>query len=239
MEFLADAPLIFRIAGWPIESLTGLRSSSFAAEVDELVKSEAQIRDAADRLSQALHDHVPKILDKPARALVLRVRRGLFGTTSSLPPEELARLLAISSLPLTLVDQLVNDNTLRRAAEKKRETLKIQYPSVVAAERRYLFEIAREPRFLKALAVASPSSAAHWKRARRLRFRKGERATYCNDSWVSAASRGKGYPRTRSGPVLVWRTLIGSQRNRWRRIPSPSRSILSQISTSSSTLSKQ
>jgi hypothetical protein len=167
MDHLADAPLIFRVAGWPVESLAGLRSPSFTAEADELLRSEAQIRVAADELSQELHGQVPKILDRTARALVLRVRRRLFGSTSALPREELAQMLGLSVLSPTLADQLVADDSLRRAVETKREKLRRQYSSVLAAERRHLFETASESRFLQALAVASPSAASQWERTRR------------------------------------------------------------------------
>ena len=53
LSSLPDAPLIFRIAGWPIETLEDLRCPRFAASVDAFIAEAAEIRAASEDCGDA------------------------------------------------------------------------------------------------------------------------------------------------------------------------------------------
>lgn len=158
------APFIFRIAGWPVETIQDIRSSAFSAEIDLLIHDEAQVRATADELSRELHREVALAPAGETRALLLSVRRALYRTTSPLAPEILGRLRSIPDLSTALAERLANDEAMRRTTDAKRRDLKRRYGERVAAERHALFTIAAQHRFRNALIAASPIVAARWER---------------------------------------------------------------------------
>jgi hypothetical protein len=166
LSSLPDAPLIFRIAGWPIETLEDLRCPRFAASVDAFIAEAAEIRAASERLSEAIHREVPKLSDRRDRAVVLHARRYLFQTVAPLPAVDLDRVLAVSGLCPPVRDRIADDDAVRHRLERKRQDLIRRHDRTTAAERSHLFSIASEPTFRKALIVASPSAGRLWERLR-------------------------------------------------------------------------
>ncbi len=159
----SDAPFIFRVAGWPIETLLPLRSPGFAAEVDALIESEVLVQASGEKLSELLYPEVPRLPDRQQRAMLLRVRRHLFGSTEPLRRSDVSALLAIPSLRDRL-DEILRDDEVRQRLAAQRLKLKSIYLTAINQETQSLLQCTREPRFRKALVVASVSAARDWEK---------------------------------------------------------------------------
>jgi Lantibiotic dehydratase, N terminus len=162
MPNAGDLPLIFRIAGWPLESIQGMRSPEFTAKVDEYLAHEKAIRHEAHALSDKLFNVVPRIADPRTRAIVLHLRRYLFRFTNPLTRPEFQKLIALADLPKQLRDSLIADQRNRRKAARQRQILEREYREAFVSERRKLIQNAAKSRFRKALTVASPTASQTW-----------------------------------------------------------------------------
>ena len=157
----SDAPFIFRVASWPIETLLPLRSPSFTSEVDALIEAEASIQASGEKLSALLYKEVPKLQDRRERAMLLRVRRHLFGSTEPLQRPDISALLAIPGLR-DRWNEILRDDEVRQRLAAQRLNLKSIYSTTINQETRGLLQCTSTLRFRKALIAASASAARHW-----------------------------------------------------------------------------
>jgi hypothetical protein len=148
------APVLFRIASWPIDTVETLRSTTFTAEVDGALMREERIRARAEELSALLHLQVPG-MEVPERRIALRVRRALH---RSARPVEASDIQALGSHP-AIGGALVQDDAERRCLQKKLECLGSRYAAALDAELEELRGIAGGMAFRRAVAVASLSTS--------------------------------------------------------------------------------
>src|SRR5439155_7712043 len=95
-------PAILRIAGWPIESLDGLRSRQLTKRIDDWIDSEEEIRYASDQLDADLYNLVPRVGDRTVRRLALELKRHLNGSLEPLPERLMERLLQDETVHLAV-----------------------------------------------------------------------------------------------------------------------------------------
>jgi hypothetical protein len=152
------APIILRVAGWPVETIARLRSPDLAEGVDRwLDRHEALCREAA-RLSELLHDLIPCIGEGPRRAAALVLRRHLHRSADPVPDALLTPLLTWLSLPAVAGEFLRRHVSARLALALEWRQLEFAYESSLAAELAELRRLAAAPDFLKALCLASPAA---------------------------------------------------------------------------------
>jgi hypothetical protein len=197
-SLLPDAPLIFRVAAWPIETLHDLRSPAFAAAVDALLAGEAAVAAAAETLSEDLARAVPRTPDRRQRAVLLRVRRFLFGSRAPLPAADLALVVAMAQLDAHVRARIARDDEVRRRLHETRQELRHRHAATTAAERAALFAVAGERRFRNALIVASPSAGARWEAMR------GSGATEIDDRLTATIWRYVMRAVGRATPHSLW-----------------------------------
>ena len=163
---MIDAPLIFRIAGWPVETIRGLRSVDLAHRVDLYVEREAAIRRAADELSDRIHPLVPLTSNREARRKLLALRRALHRSTAPVAITEPLVSELIEEVPEALRIDLRKDCVRRCELAQERGRLEELYGRRLRAELTQLYLIAGEDRFQKALAIASPAAFDEFSRWR-------------------------------------------------------------------------
>jgi hypothetical protein len=148
------APVLFRIASWPVGAVETLRSAAFSAEVDRALMREERIRVRAEELSALLHSQVPR-MEVPDRRIALRVRRALH---RSAQPADASDIKALASHP-TIGEPLIEDDAERRYLQEQFQRLSSEYAAALDAELEELRGIAGCMAFRRAVAVASPSTS--------------------------------------------------------------------------------
>src|ERR1700760_1259420 len=94
-------PTILRVAGWPIESLDGLRSPALCKRIDDWIDNEEAIRRESDVLAIAVHEIISRLQDRTVRRLALDLKRRLHG--------------GLELLPERLTEGLLKDNVVSTA----------------------------------------------------------------------------------------------------------------------------
>ena len=151
---LALAPVLFRIASWPISVVETIRSASFSAELDCALMREERIRTRAEELSALIHSQVPT-LEAEERRIALRIRRVLH---RSAQPANSSDIEALASHP-AIGASLVDDDAQRRLLQEQIQRLNSGYTAALDAEREELRRIVGSMPFRRALAVASLSTS--------------------------------------------------------------------------------
>ncbi len=155
---MIEAPLIFRVAGWPIETIGGLQSLEITQQADRWIGAEESIRTEAESLSEALYPVVPLLLHKRDRARLLAVRRALHRSAAPLLPELLQSVLDMQEAPELLRTKLCRHAMHRSELERERREMATFYESALVSEYLELREIVQTPEFRKALCLASPAT---------------------------------------------------------------------------------
>ncbi|HWE50613.1 MAG TPA: lantibiotic dehydratase [Bryobacteraceae bacterium] len=151
---LSLAPVLFRIASWPIGAVENLRSAAFSTQVDCALMREDRILARAEELSALLHAQVPR-MQTGERRIALRVRRALH---RSAEPAAASDIEALASHP-AIGQSLVEDDAERRCLQKQFGCLNFEYAAALDAELEELRGIAGDMAFRRAVAVASLSTS--------------------------------------------------------------------------------
>src|ERR1700759_4634273 len=102
-EPLSLAPVLFRIAAWPINTVETLRSAAFSTEVDCALMREERIRARAEELSALLHSQVPR-MEAGERRIALRVRRVLHRSAEPAAASDVRALANHPAIGVPLVE---------------------------------------------------------------------------------------------------------------------------------------
>ncbi|WP_328978470.1 lantibiotic dehydratase [Streptomyces canus] len=158
MQALNLGPVIVRVAGWPIETVSGLRSPALAARVDRWLGQQDALRVKAAVLSDQLHGVIPHIKNRRRRADVLALRRRLHASVEALPAPLLDAVLTDNSLTPELAKLVTRHARERQALAAERLTLERRHDRCLLAERAQLRRITSDPRLRTALLMASPGT---------------------------------------------------------------------------------
>jgi hypothetical protein len=151
---------IVRAAAWPIETTDYFAAPGLAASARAVLRSEAQVLEHRTAVLQALEAAMPGAPDRRARALLLRIRRGLFAGAGPVPGlQEAARLLR--DVP-EVAGLLVEEDALRATLVERLRSFERLHAEEWQRQRQVLWAVARTSRFLKALEIANPEVAARW-----------------------------------------------------------------------------
>ena len=160
-------PAILRVAGWPIESLDGLRSQQLTKRIDGWIKNEDEIRRESDGLAAELYKIIPRLGDRTIRRLALELKRNLHGSLEPLPERLTEGLLKHETVQLALGPAILAavERRIRHAAERA----EIERAHAVELERAgaTLDGIVSDERFQRALCLASPSVFRQWQNLRK------------------------------------------------------------------------
>jgi hypothetical protein len=163
-------PAILRVAGWPIESLDGLRSEQLTKQIDDWIGNEDEIRRESDGLAMELYKVIPRLGDRTIRRLALELKRSLHGSLEPLPERLTEGLLKQETVHLALGPAIlaVVERRNRHAAERT----EIERAHAVELERTsaVLDGIVSDERFQRALCLASPSVFRQWQNSRKGSF---------------------------------------------------------------------
>jgi hypothetical protein len=159
-------PAILRIAGWPIESLDGLRSSQLTKRIDDWIGSEEEIRHASELLAADLYNVVPRLGDITTRRLALELKRHLNGSLEPLPERLMERLLQNETVHIAVGPAIraAAEHLDRYAAE--RADIERAHATELERASAVLVEIVSDNRFQRALCLASPSVFRQWQNSR-------------------------------------------------------------------------
>src|SRR5262249_34856005 len=75
--------VVARVAGWPIEALEPFAAPALAAAARAMDVEEAAVASDADELIAAVHEAVPRVGDRRARAWLLAVKRTIHGNATA------------------------------------------------------------------------------------------------------------------------------------------------------------
>jgi hypothetical protein len=148
------APVLFRIASWPMETVDALRSVVFTSEVDCALTRQEAIRTRGEELSELLYSQIPR-MELAQRRIALRVRRALH---RSAEPVNRADIQALASDP-AIGERLLVDDAERRCLQNQLQSLRCQYAIALQTECGELLKIAGDMCFRRAVAVASSSTS--------------------------------------------------------------------------------
>ena len=168
------APLIFRIASWPMDTIEDLRSPLFAAEMDRALARRSAIQGRSASLSSMLYEEVPR-LGRGERRAALRVRRALHRSTDPVSRADMGVLMGSFELAQGAKELLGADDAERLSLQCQLVRLRNLYQAALDREVEALARIARQPKFRKALAVASLSTSEAWE--------QGLRGSGCLENW--------------------------------------------------------
>lgn len=158
-------PAILRVAGWPIESLDGVRSRQLTRRIDDWIANEDEIRRSSELLAVELYKLIPLIDERAARTAALDLKRSLH---SSLKP--VADRLTEGLLKNDKIRQAIGP-AIRTVAERRNlhaaERADIELAHAIELERASaaLQDIVSDERFQRALCLASPSVFRQWQAA--------------------------------------------------------------------------
>jgi hypothetical protein len=160
-------PAILRIAGWPIESLDGLRSRQLTKRIDDWIGSEEEIRRASDLLAADLYNVIPRLGDRTIRRLALELKRHLHDSLEPLPDRLKERLLQDETVHLAVGPAILAaaEQLDRYAAE--RADIERAHAKELERASAALDEIVSDNCFQRALCLASPSVFRQWQSSRK------------------------------------------------------------------------
>lgn len=155
-------PAILRVAGWPIESLDGLRARQLTKRIDDWIDNEGEIRRSSDLLAAELYRIIPRIDDRITRRAALDLKRSLHGSFEPLPERLTECLLKHDTVRLAI------GSSIRSTAERRKthaaERADIERAHAIELERASsaLDRVVSDARFQSALCLASPSVFRQW-----------------------------------------------------------------------------
>ncbi len=160
-------PAILRVAGWPIESLDGLRSQQLTKRIDDWIGNEDEIRRESDGLAAELYKIIPRLGDRTVRRLALELKRSLHGSLEPLPERLTEGLLKDEIVHLAIGPPILaavesrNRHAAERAEIERAHTVELERASAV------LDGLVSDERFQRALYLASPSVFRQWQNSRK------------------------------------------------------------------------
>jgi hypothetical protein len=152
---MIEAPLILRASLWPVELIRGLESPDFARDLDHWLAAGAGLHAEGKNLADQLHPIVPQLANRKARAGILALRRALH---RGIEPVEIPAIAALPAIDPALQEALEVHASKRATHRQQRAELEAAYHAAIERERAEVRLIAADPRFQKALALASPAA---------------------------------------------------------------------------------
>ena len=159
-------PAVLRVAGWPIESLDGLRSQQLTKQIDGWIEREEGIRLESVQLADELYKIIPRLGDRAMRRLALELKRHLHNSLEP-PPEPLTNVLLENEIVRLAVGPAVlasvacrNQHVAERAEIERAHTAEMERASAA------LETIVSDKRFQRALCLANPSVFQQWRNSR-------------------------------------------------------------------------
>ena len=160
-------PTILRVAGWPIESLDGLRSTQLTKRIDEWISNEDELRRESDGLIAELYEVIPRLGDRTVRRLALDLKRNLHGSLEPVPQPLTESLLKHEIVHLAMAPAILaaaerrNRHAAERAEIERAHALELERAGAA------LDGIVSDDRFQRALCLASPSVFRQWQNSRK------------------------------------------------------------------------
>jgi len=159
-----DTTAVFRICGWPVETLDALAAPGLASEFALVAAEERDLQTRSKFLSRDLHAIVPRLSHKQSRRWILAVKRALHRTESYWDdPSDTVRNTMAAAFP-DLMSRITAEARLRRELTERKAACEVSWSDAIAFGRRELERLADAPRFLRGLTVASPRLAEQWRR---------------------------------------------------------------------------
>jgi hypothetical protein len=154
-------PAILRVAGWPIETLDGLRSQQLTKQIDDWIEREEHIRRESSRLVDKLHGIIPSLGEREIRRLALELKRLLHSTLEPLPPTK--ALLANESVYRVIGPEVLACAAHRNEHAAERAEIEKAYAAELERAGGALDQIVSDERFQRALCLASSSVFRQWR----------------------------------------------------------------------------
>jgi len=154
---------VMRIAGWPIETLDTFEARNLASAANRLAQQDSVIEAGQEALTSDLYRIIPAVGDHNARRWLLRVRRVAHQGLEPWPAPSASVEASLAQAPdaLAWLEQA-------RLARAERHTLaldlEVMHRTACDSQRRTLRQVAGDPAFCRALALANPRVAARWLR---------------------------------------------------------------------------
>jgi hypothetical protein len=160
-------PAVLRVAGWPIESLDGLRSRQLTKRIDDWIASEDDIRRSSDLLAVELYKIIPLIDERAARRAALDLKRCLHGSLEPVPDRLTENVLKNHKI-LQAIRPAIRTVVACRS-QHAAERAEIEQAHAIELERAStaLEGIVSDARFQRALCLASPSVFRQWQATHR------------------------------------------------------------------------
>lgn len=159
-------PAILRVAGWPIESLDGLRSRQLTQRIDDWIGAEAEIRRESDALAIRIHEIIPCLADKTIRRQALALKRSLHGSLSPWPKGLTEGLLDHEAIRPALGPAILAAAARRTSHAAERSAIERAHAAELERASAVLETVVSEASFQRALCLASPSVFHQWQHAR-------------------------------------------------------------------------
>ena len=159
-------PAILRVAGWPIESLDGLRSPHLTKRIDDWIGDEEEICHASDGLAADLYKIIPRLVDRTIRRQTLELKRHLHGSLEPLPERLTDCILKDETVQLAVGSAIVAAREHRNRHAAERADIERAHAVELARASAALEAVASDDRFQRALCLASPSVFRQWRNSR-------------------------------------------------------------------------
>src|SRR5438477_3045516 len=159
---LLDHALV-RVAAWPVETLDEFAATALCEAASRVLALTAEIEQRAPALVAVLHECVPRVSDRAARAFLLDAKRRIHaGTTTLLPP--LSRVERL--LPSEILAALRAEADRRQELALARAAFADLYAEEVRRQRECFRRLTRNATFRRALELGNPVLAERWESVR-------------------------------------------------------------------------